>query len=112
MSRVSGTILVQLPRERSIRGRNRRSFISKGQSMKSRFLIATCLGIAAAASPLAWGVLPPAQPALPNYDKRTTLGVQPAENDARQAALARLRLRLPTVDVVRDRVLGTPRFVH
>src|SRR5262245_38720501 len=77
--------------------------------MKNWLLIAVCASVAM--SPLAWGILPPAQPPLPNYDKRPSLSVTPTEAEARERALARLRERLPDVTVDRDRVLGTAAFI-
>src|SRR5262245_9635787 len=81
------------------------------KSMKIRLLMVSCLGILAGAPSLTWGILPPAQPPLPNFDKRSPLSVTRAEAEGRAQALARLRQQLPQASVDRDRILGTPSFI-
>src|SRR5712671_1594747 len=56
--------------------------------------------------------LPPDRPALPNIDRRTdgTL-TNPVVSSNRQAAVERLRTRLPQAQVEFDQVSGAPKYI-
>ncbi|MBI3415833.1 MAG: M36 family metallopeptidase [Verrucomicrobia bacterium] len=100
--------------------------------MKIRFLTAACSALLAALPLASFGVLPPQQPALANFDKRLDANRanggaagQPAgpvlQNNIpalseetlalQNQAAVKLKSRLPGVKIERDGILGMPRLV-
>ena len=79
--------------------------------MKIRMLIVTGIGLIAFHLPNAWGVLPPKQAALPNFDKRNVTAQAVSPDAGQQEAEALLKNRVPGLQITRDRILGTPRLI-
>src|SRR6266496_1967452 len=79
--------------------------------MKNQSRIAITAGLIALGLANAWAVVPPAQPSLPNIDKRTALTAAAQPNAVAQQAETALRARVPDLLLSRDRLLGTPRWV-
>src|SRR5256885_2342027 len=79
--------------------------------MKIRFLFLTGIVWAACQIENARGVLPPARPSLPNFDRRNAATVAPAPDANAQRAEAVLKSRVPDLNILRDRSLGNPRLV-
>lgn len=63
--------------------------------------------------PRALAHLAPARPALPDFDRRLQAGpAAPLLSPEGQAALARLKARVPALRVAQDPLLGSPRFIY
>src|SRR2546421_3921237 len=79
--------------------------------MKIRFLFLAGIVWTAFQFENARGVLPPARPSLPNFDRRNAAAVAPAPDANAQQAEAVLKSRVRGLNILRDRILGTPRLV-
>ena len=100
--------------------------------MKIRFLIAACSALLAALPLDSFGILPPQQPALGNFDRRIDAlrqdpgvadlpggpvlqiklaALSPETLALQNQAAAKLILRVPGVKIERDVILGMPRLV-
>src|SRR5881296_2627537 len=79
--------------------------------MKTRFLIATAVGLMVLGRPAAWGVLPRAEQALPNFDKRQAMAQPPVDSLEQRQAAALLQARVHGVRIERDKILGAPRWI-